>query len=182
MFADQKHMTRARMELSRSSVNYSEGVYSPLDDEARSLFATEGIEHGEIRGINSFTDRFTPIESRSDDGTLVMAQPAGNNNAIGYDTNVDPDIESGFYLENVLAFLDEENEYYINSTTGTVYFKPADGADPNDMYTIVPRLEQLLVVSGTYEEPVHDITFRGLNYMHTTWSKFNILAWLVQIH
>jgi hypothetical protein len=175
MFADQKHMTRARAQLSRSSVSYSDGAYSPLDDNARSLFATEGIEHGEIRGINSFTDRSTPIESRGDNGTLIMAQPAANNNAIGYDTIIKPDVEHGFYLENVLAFLDEENEYYINSTTGTVYFKPSDGTDPNNMYTVVPQLEQLLVVSGTYEEPVHDITFRGINYMHTTWSKFDIL-------
>lgn len=72
-------------------------------------------------------------------------------------------------MENVLAFLDEPNEYYLNSTTGTIYYMPPTGVDPNQQYLVLPRLEQLLVVSGSYDAPVHDVTFQGFNYMHTTW-------------
>jgi hypothetical protein len=88
----------------------------------------------------------------------------------GYDSIIQPFADEGFFVENVFAFLDEPNEYYLNSTTGTIYFIPPAGTNPNDMYLVLAKLEQVLVVSGTYDNPVHDITFQGFNYMHTTWN------------
>lgn len=121
--------------------------------------------------MNSFTDRYIPIDAVGTNNTLVMAQPAFQNNIIGYDTMIHPDVDHGFFIENVLALLDEANEYYLNSSTGQIYYKPPNGTSINSMHLVLARLEQLLVVSGTYDSPVHDITFEGFNYMHTTWSK-----------
>ena len=169
-FADQQHAQRARQALNRTWLaNFTNG-YQVVNDKAQFLLTTAGIEYGEIRGINSFTDRYVPIDSIGPNKTLVMAQPAWQNNIIGYDTIIFPFADNGFFVENVLAFLDEANEYYLNSTTGTIYYKPPQSVKPSQMYLVLARLEQLLVVSGTYDAPVHDITFEGFNYMHTTWN------------
>jgi hypothetical protein len=103
-----------------------------------------------------------------------MKQPAWNNNGIGYDTISRPDVSHGFFVENALALLDEENEWYLNTTSETVYYKPPNGTDIRSMYLVLGRLEQLLVVGGTYDRPVHDVTFRGFNYMHSTWSTYEV--------
>lgn len=41
----------------------------------------------------------------------------------------------------------------------------------NNMYLVLAQLETLLLVGGTYDEPIHNINFRRFSYMHTTWSK-----------
>ena len=78
-----------------------------------------------------------------------MQQPAFQNNIIGYDTITDPAADERLYIENVLSLLDSENEFYLNSTTSTVYYKPGTGVDVATMYIVLPRLEQLVVFSGT---------------------------------
>jgi hypothetical protein len=169
-FANQQHAQRARQQLNRTWLANFTGGYQIANDKAKFLLTTPGIEYGEARGINSFTDRYVPIDSVGSNDTLIMAQPAWQNNIIGYDSIIEPFFDHGFYIENVLAFLDEANEYYLNSSTGTIYYKPPHGVNPKQMYLVLAKLEQVLVVSGTYDAPVHDITFEGFNYMHTTWN------------
>jgi hypothetical protein len=67
--------------------------------------------------------------------------------------------------------LDEDNEFFLDSKNGKLYYKPPVGKDIKNMYIVLAKLEQLLLLTGTYDKPVHDITFEGFNYMHTTWSK-----------
>ncbi|KAK2755697.1 hypothetical protein FQN54_005847 [Arachnomyces sp. PD_36] len=171
LFVDDKHAQRARSEIHRDWVTDSmAGGFAIVSSEADFLLSLEGIEGGEIRSIGSFTDRIMPVDSIGDDGTIVMEEPAWSNNVMGYDT-VFP--TSGFgtlYIENVLALLDEDNEYYLDSSNSTLYYKPPSGTDPNDLEIYLPHLEQLLVFSGTYDEPVHDISFIGFNFRHTTWN------------
>lgn len=169
-YANQKHGQRARQELNRTWLgNLTEG-YQVKNEKAKFLLTTPGIETGEARGINSFTDRYVPINSVGSNGTLIMAQPAWQNNIIGYDSIIEPYADHGFFIENVRAFLNEPNEYYLNYSTGTLDYMPPHGVNPNHMYLVLARLETVLVVCGTYDAPVHDITFEGFNYMHTTWN------------
>jgi hypothetical protein len=142
-----------------------------VDEQADFLLTMEGLDQAEIHGLGSFTTRFSPISHAADNKTLVMKQPAWNNNGIGYDTISRPDVSHGFFVENALTLLDEENEWFLNTTSEIVYYKPPNGTDIRSMYLVLGRLEQLLVVGGTYDGPAHDIVFRGFNYMHTTWSK-----------
>ncbi|KIM99403.1 hypothetical protein OIDMADRAFT_127477 [Oidiodendron maius Zn] len=169
LYANQVHAQRARATLTRSWLSATTSGYLVVNSAANYLLSLPGIEHGEIRGINSFTDRYIPVDSVSD-GVILMKQPAYQNNIIGYDTITVPAADEGFYIENVLALLDEPNEFYLNSSTNTVYYIPPVGLDPNDMYIVLPKNEQVLVFSGTLDEPVHDIMFVGFNFMHTTWN------------
>jgi hypothetical protein len=169
-YVDQKHAQRARESLNRTWLANATGGYQIVNEAADFLLTTPGIENGEIRGLGSFTDRSVPIDHVGKNKTLIMAQPAWANNIIGYDSIIQPFYNGPLYVENVLAFLDEANEYYLNSSTGTIYYKPPTGVDPKDQYLVLAKLEQVLLVSGTYDDPVHDITFQGFNYMHTTWN------------
>lgn len=148
LYANQVHAQRARATLTRSWLSATNSGYLVVNSAANYLLSLPGIEHGEIRGINSFTDRYIPVDSISD-GVIVMKQPAYQNNIIGYDTITAPAADEGFYIENVLALLDEPNEFYLNSSTNTVYYIPPVGLDPNDMYIVLPKNEQVLVFSGT---------------------------------
>ncbi|KAG5767739.1 hypothetical protein H9Q72_004503 [Fusarium xylarioides] len=170
LYVDQKHAQRARQLLDRSALSISANGYEISSDSSTSfLLTTKGIENGEIRGINSFTDRIIPIDHISG-STLVMASPAFQNNIMGYDTIQQPFADKGFYVENVLDFLDEPGEYFLDANAGKVYYKPEPGTKPSDQYIVLGKLEQLLIVAGTYSSPVRSITFQGFNFMHTTWN------------
>ncbi|KAK1971352.1 hypothetical protein LY78DRAFT_666087 [Colletotrichum sublineola] len=93
-----------------------------------------------------------------------LVAPSFHLNNIGYDSNIEPYGDWGFYIENTLAFLDEENEFFLNSKKGRLYYKPAPGKNIYMMYMVLGKLEQLIVLSGTYDKPIHDLTFKDFNY------------------
>ena len=148
LYANNIHAQRARSTLTRSWLNATSTGYTIADSAASYLLTLPGIEHGEIRAINSFTDRYIPVDSVSN-GSIIMKQPAWQNNIIGYDTVTAPAADEGFFIENVLSLLDSPNEFYLNSTTATVYYKPPSGVNIASMSIVLPRLEQLVVFSGT---------------------------------
>lgn len=176
LFVNQKHAQRARVSISRSGLKLLNNGFQITNDKDQYITSLKGIETGELRTLNSFTNRYIPISSVIDmNHTLIMASPAFNNNIIGYDTVTDPDRDNGCYIENVLTLLNAENEYFLDESNATVYYKPYNGLDINKQYIVLPRLEQLLILAGTYDNPIHDITFQGFNFMHTTWSKSSLL-------
>lgn len=170
-YVNQKHAQRAQYGLSMSSLTLIENGFNINDEKLQFITSLPGIEKGQLRSIAAWTDRYMTIESVQENN-LIIANPSFNNNIIGYDTFINPSV--GFqsvYLENVLGILDSVNEYYLDEDASIVYYKPEDGVNMNDQYAVMPTLEVLLIVAGTYDEPVHDLTFQGFNYMHTTWSK-----------
>ncbi|KAF5603933.1 pectin lyase [Fusarium subglutinans] len=130
LYVYQKHAQRARQSLDRKALSVGTNGYEISSNSSASfLLTTKGIEAGEIRGINSFTDRYIPID-HVDGSTLVMASPAFQNNIMGWDTIKQPFADKGFYVENVLAFLDEDREYFLDSNAGKIYYKPDAGTKP----------------------------------------------------
>ncbi|KAK7398745.1 hypothetical protein QQX98_011889 [Neonectria punicea] len=170
LYVDNKHAQRARGSLTRSWLRLTDEGYDIIDDRASFLLDLPDIHKAEIVGINSFTHRFSGIDGLGENNSLIMKQPVWANNIIGWDSMSNPFYDWGFFVENSLGLLNDDNEYYLDSDKGTVYYKPPDGKNANDMYTVFGRLEQLLVLSGTYDEPIHDLTFRGFHYQHTTWN------------
>ena len=62
---------------------------------------------------------------------------------------------------------------YLNTDTGEVFYKPRVGEDINTAEIIAPRLEILVKVIGTLEQPAHHIQFQGITFQETTWLKPN---------
>ena len=86
-------------------------------------------------------------------GTITMSQPSWNNNTFGYDTLTSPFRAGPLYIENAYEFLDTAGEWYLDTATGTLYYKPLAGQNMSTADVEVPKLESLIGVGGSYASP-----------------------------
>jgi hypothetical protein len=123
----------------------------------------------EFESLGDFTNRYSPVRSISAT-EISMAQPAWDNNTWGWDT-VQRSFLAGpsWYLDNSLSFLTQVGQWYIDPTGGKLYYKPADGVDPNQLDVELPRLQSLISIGGTYDEPVTGLAFDGIQFSGTSW-------------
>jgi len=132
----------------------------------------EQLAEVEIRGLNSFTDRYSRVDSICADGTtLVMSQPAWANNIWGWDHLGQPFHEGGFFAENALAFLDAAEEWFLDTRASTLFFKPADPATIDALTIELPRLKTLFTIGGMAVDPAHHIELDGLTFTGSTWNE-----------
>jgi hypothetical protein len=123
----------------------------------------------EFESLGDFTDRYSPVESIAGN-TITMAQPAWNNNTWGWDTaQYSLLAKPHWYLDNSLSFLDQAGEWYVDPDAGKLYYKPADGVNPQDLDIELPRVQALISVGGTYDAPVSHLEFSGLTFTGTSW-------------
>ncbi len=87
-----------------------------------------------------------------------------------------PLIEKPSYIENALELLDEPGEWYLNKNEGWLYYMPREGEQLDHCEVIVPALEDLLVVRGTLDQPVHDLRFEGIAFSHATWNQPSVVG------
>jgi parallel beta-helix repeat protein len=75
-----------------------------------------------------------------------------------------------YYLENELGFLDKPKEWYLDYTTGKLYFWPTALIEKSEVR--VPVLRQLVRLEGRINEKkyVQYIVFSGLTFTDTEWS------------
>lgn len=163
--------------IERTDFQYTNTSMVWTSSEYDWLMTTPGIAGAEVRFISSFTDRYAPIEAVGD-RELIMAQYSWTNNIIGYDTIPDPNADFGVWVQNALPLLAEGGEYYLDSDAGTVYYMPLAGQNMTTAQTHLGVLEALVAIGGTYDEPAHDLTFEGLNFVsqHT---KLCSCSWLL---
>ncbi|KAK3898052.1 pectin lyase [Staphylotrichum tortipilum] len=147
-FARRKLANRKDFDFTSSSMSWKSSQYDWLMD-------TAGIAGAEVRFINSFTDRWAPIQSVGN-RQLVMRQYAWFNNMWGYDTNA-------------LALMSGGGQFYLDSTAGKVYYKPLASEDMHSVSAYLGVLECIVSVSGTYDDPAHDLTFHDISFAHSTW-------------
>ena len=123
----------------------------------------------EFESLGDFTNRYSPVQSIGAT-EITMAQPAWDNNTWGWDT-VQRSFLAGpsWYLDNSLSFLTQVGQWYISPTGGKLYYKPADGVDPNQLDVELPRLQSLISIGGTYDEPVTGLAFDGIQFSGTSW-------------
>ena len=174
LYVDGKSATRARKKFIRPAASAFTALGLTLTAEMEFLrnLTPQQLFDVEIRGLNSFTDRYSRVDSISADGsTLVMNQPAWVNNIWGWDHLGQPFHEGGFYAENALAFLDAANEWFLDTHTNTLFYKPADPATIDALTIELPRLETLFTISGTVADQVHHIELDGLTFTGSTWNE-----------
>jgi hypothetical protein len=134
----------------------------------------------EFESLGDFTNRYSPVQSISAT-EITMAQPAWNNNTWGWDT-VQNSFLAGpsWYLDNSLSFLTQVGQWYIDPDGGKLYYKPADGVDPNQLDVELPRLQTLVSIGGTYDEPVTGLAFDGIRFSGTSWLGPSVDGYAVQ--
>ncbi|WP_242123371.1 right-handed parallel beta-helix repeat-containing protein [Sphingobium sp. Sx8-8] len=161
---------RASVEIPRTAVEFHPWGMTIKDPAWRVLARLPGQSRIEVEGMSFFTHRHAMVE-RIEGDRIMMQQPGWRNNLIGYDTlarPVAPEL-ARMFLVNSLAFLREPGQWFVDPEAGTLYYKPRVGEDMSRIEVVLPRLERLVSISGTYDRPVRDLIFQGLGFRHSSW-------------
>jgi len=73
------------------------------------------------------------------------------------------------HLENSYDFLDAPGEFYFDKEAKELFYKPRINENMNTAEAVVPVLENLVTIRGTNEEPVKNLSIKGLTFAHTKW-------------
>ncbi|WP_410634981.1 ricin-type beta-trefoil lectin domain protein [Amycolatopsis sp. cmx-4-83] len=168
LFVDGALAPRASIPVSRSDVQVTTSGLTITNSALNYLATLPRQNRIEVESQNSFTDRYSPVDHIS--GTsIVMQQPAWNNNNWGYDTLAKPFGGGQLFLENSYSFLKNTGQWYLDPAAGKLYYKAPGGWVPGSHDVELPRLTSLLQLGGSYDDPVRGIAFQGLHFEHTTW-------------
>ncbi|MGJ5793189.1 DUF1349 domain-containing protein [Streptomyces griseorubiginosus] len=168
LYVDGVLATRARSSINRADLTATTSGYTFTNSALNYLNTLANPGRTEIHGIGSFTDRYSPVSGISN-GTITMDQPAWDDNTFGYDTLTKPFRAASLYIENAYEFLDAAGEWYLDTGTGTLYYKPLPGQSMSTADVEVPKLDSLIDVGGSYASPATHITFSGLQFSGTSW-------------
>ncbi|WP_309148977.1 DUF1349 domain-containing protein [Streptomyces griseorubiginosus] len=168
LYVDGMLAPRARTQVTRSDLTFNTTGFTFTNPALSYLNTLANQSRVELETLNSWSDRYMPVKSISNN-TFTMQQPAWDNNTWGWDTVQSPFRNGPVYLENAYEFLDTAGEWYLNTATGFLYYKPLAGQDLSTADVELPRLESLVSVGGTYSAPAHDLSFVGVQFSHTSW-------------
>lgn len=78
------------------------------------------------------------------------------------------------YIENAYELLDEPGEWYLDSETGYVFYKPREFENMASVEIVAPTLETLISLQGSVNVPVKNIEIHNLIFTSTTWLAPNV--------
>lgn len=115
-----------------------------------------GFMHAMHRAL--WGDFHYEITGRSPDNTLSYIGGWQNNRP----SEMHPEIR---YIENVLEELDSPGEWFYQKETGYLFFMPRTVEDLDGFFEIA-GLKSLIQVRGSVREPVCQLRFTGLHFIH----------------
>jgi len=74
-----------------------------------------------------------------------------------------------YYLENDMAFLDADYEWYFDSNKNKIYLKLPDSQNPENLDIVIPVAESLVELIGNENGYVKNIHFDGIAFKHCAW-------------
>ncbi|PVM84542.1 pectate lyase [Caulobacter radicis] len=161
---------RAQVEAPRSAFAFTATGMTIVDPAWRFLADLPDASRIEVENTGFFTDRRAMVE-RMEGDTIRMQQPGWRNNLIGYDTlaRTLAGEKGRLFFINSLAFLREPGQWFVDPAAGKLYYKPRAGEDMARTEAVLPRLETLASISGSYDRPVTDLQFSGIAFRHSSW-------------
>ncbi|MGC9327499.1 MAG: right-handed parallel beta-helix repeat-containing protein [Candidatus Hinthialibacter sp.] len=114
-----------------------------------------GSKHYRITGVN-------------EDHTLQLQGGWQENRGGGFD----PFFRDGYhneylFVENIFEELDAPGEWHLDRRTMTLSVIPRPGDDLSQAEVIGARLNELIILQGSLEDPIRHITFKNLQFKHT---------------
>jgi len=129
-------------------------------------------------GLGSWTQPRCPIASIHGT-TITMAQPCWDNSTKrvmlpngARTANLVGPMSVGkrpSYVENAFELMGTPGQWYFDRSASTIYYVPRRGEDLNHADVEVPTLESLVTLKGTASQPIHDVTFSGIQFSYATW-------------
>ncbi len=110
--------------------------------------------------------------TNSSNGTVLNFTEEGNKKN-WYDILTDasaPVLDDPIYVENALELLDEAGEWYLDTHENLVYYKPRAFETIGTIDVVIPNMEKLVELRGTYDNPVRNIGFKNIDFEYTTWN------------
>lgn len=108
-----------------------------------------------------------PVASVSSTGAVRIQQPAWS---LVYNTEIGAqNFPYQLWMQNAYEFLVNPGDWYLRSTSNTVYYIPQAGEDLATATIEAPVLEQIIKLAGTSANPVSHLRFEGLSFEMTTW-------------
>lgn len=77
---------------------------------------------------------------------------------------------NAYHFENAYELLDAEGEWYLNTATDTLYYKPRSGESMSTAAVVAPTLDVLVNLAGTAANPVHHLEINGLTFRYSGWN------------
>lgn len=74
-----------------------------------------------------------------------------------------------YFLENDIAFLDTDFEWYFDLEKGKMYLKLPQNLNPNFLQVTVPVSDGLIQINGNKHNSVKNIHFEGITFKHCAW-------------
>jgi len=100
------------------------------------------------------------ITDKNSDGTVTYQGGWQNNRRMG--------VHSRYrFVENIFEELDAPGEWFLNTKTHILYFRPVAGLDLGGALIEAVRLRHLVEFRGTAKKPVRFVTLWGLTFRHT---------------
>lgn len=131
--------------------------------------------------VNAWNEMRCPVASIH--GTAItMAQPCwANTQRVATPIAANGDNPSGGFgslsksatpssIENAYELL-SAGHWYLDRTAHALYYQARPGEDVRHMSFVAGALESVVTSTATPQHPLHDVTFRGLQFSHTTWAQ-----------
>ncbi|MCR5679130.1 MAG: right-handed parallel beta-helix repeat-containing protein [Prevotella sp.] len=83
---------------------------------------------------------------------------------------------SAFYFTGARELLDEPGEWWLDARQQKVYYMPLKDEDMRTATVEAPALETLLKTEGTPDQPITDVTIRGVTFEHATWMRPSVMG------
>ena len=107
--------------------------------------------------------------------SITMQQPCWRNAQLHYDIDAGWDLTMGVpsWIENAYELLDQPGEWYLNRSTGWLYYIPRAGQNMTSAVAIIPTLETLISGVGSLNQPIQNIQFQGITFAYAGWTRPN---------
>lgn len=126
-----------------------------------------------LDSVTPYPDFDDPITPGLKTGLIVMQEPAWKNANVFLDSStLQPGIWSFWQVtrfENAYEFLDEPGEWYLDRSSGWLYYIPRPGEGMATADVELPVLEVLVDGRGELGSPIAHLRFEGLTFSCATW-------------
>ncbi|MFI6098090.1 discoidin domain-containing protein [Lentzea sp. NPDC051213] len=133
--------------------------YSITDTSLQNLRNQSAVEVNSLWGWMHYR---CPVQSISATAMTMQQQCWHNANL-----HTGVEIQTPNWLENAYEFLDTPGEWYLDKTTGDLYYLPKAGQDLST--AVVPVVQDLVNFNGDVNNPVRGIGFDGITFSYSTW-------------
>lgn len=159
---------RARSTGGLTDCTVDESGHTSIDTYLASFAKPQDLEMVYFKGWVNQRCAVDSIKESDGKVQIAMAQPTWERLRDGSSTAVDYPA----YYENAYELLDEEGEWYLDSDSGYLYYKPRFFEQIHEAEIVLPMLETLFRVEGSSEnELTQRIGFDGISFQNSTWLK-----------